>query len=938
MSKTYSAGIATAYGAAKRGGYQGSYTDFCNDIAQLGDITAELGNIDADATTLEAGSSATASYNDGVFAFGIPKGDKGDPGIPGTPGEPGAKGDPGVKGDPGEPGATGNGIVSISKTGTSGLVDTYTITFTDGTKTTFDVTNGAEAIDATLSIAGRAADAKAVGDAISQTNKGDAIPFTDSGAYIKLDGTKANMQSPVTSESARYSVVNCSEGDAFIISAQGGIAPRAWAFAQLNGTIISKADASVSVDDLYLVAPANTAYLIINDLGNNTSYFEKNQKEIEQSANDISASLYEQDYTALVTFTSSKGLGAYGSDTNFGRLTNSSMLKTTDYIVVKDALKVTLSVPVYTSFTTFGTVFYDVNGNPIAGHALDKGAEYAVVDKTFDVPKNAFFVRTSYFMDTTTYGDFKIILHKTESNRFTLAPSWPDTNKGLIANSSLPAFGTTTGSTLVKSTRFIPLDVQHYNGIKVTMPVYTSFTDFGLVFYDANKTAIVGHLINIGAEYGTEVRTLSVPQTAKYVKTCYWQDTETYGDFSIEAVILPSSVDSIDVRVYPSTYIGHVGDNGFKCTGTNDEYTIQSAINYVANKGCGRVILAPGVYYIDSFVSVGDGGSPSALYMPTGYNRVKIVCEQGDVWLRADNDYVTAGKTCAVLRVTNTAYDSVSEPVSVIRAYKYTTVYRKSVLDIEGIGISIPNNQKPIIAIDGFYAEHMMLNNIRMVSIANSTYARPVVGCIGVRGMQGSNDGICDRWDNMSAYGFREGFAVAGEHLICTNLLARECFYGFTFNSFTNGIGAWLHPITMINCADELNENMPYFGHNGESGQTDGLGGRQTVTMIDFNIEWMSSHHQSDSGIYATEAQAGEWYGSINYTIQTGYGGNTKNAVNVPFWASGNGLNVKTVNDAQKQIVTTSERTAYSANQMQRVYDSELGRFYTYINGAWVEG
>jgi len=45
----------------------------------------------------------------------------------------------GAKGDTG---ATGNGISSIEKTSTSGLVDTYTITFTNGTSTTIDVTNG----------------------------------------------------------------------------------------------------------------------------------------------------------------------------------------------------------------------------------------------------------------------------------------------------------------------------------------------------------------------------------------------------------------------------------------------------------------------------------------------------------------------------------------------------------------------------------------------------------------------------------------------------------------------------------------------------------------------------------------------------------------------------------------------------------------------------
>ena len=40
-------------------------------------------------------------------------------------------------------GIDGKGISSIEKTGSQGLVDIYTITYTDGTKTTFNVTNGA---------------------------------------------------------------------------------------------------------------------------------------------------------------------------------------------------------------------------------------------------------------------------------------------------------------------------------------------------------------------------------------------------------------------------------------------------------------------------------------------------------------------------------------------------------------------------------------------------------------------------------------------------------------------------------------------------------------------------------------------------------------------------------------------------------------------------
>lgn len=48
----------------------------------------------------------------------------------------------GPQGSTGQTGATGNGIASIEKTSTVGLVDTYTITYSNGTTSTFTVTNG----------------------------------------------------------------------------------------------------------------------------------------------------------------------------------------------------------------------------------------------------------------------------------------------------------------------------------------------------------------------------------------------------------------------------------------------------------------------------------------------------------------------------------------------------------------------------------------------------------------------------------------------------------------------------------------------------------------------------------------------------------------------------------------------------------------------------
>ena len=94
--------------------------DFLNDHA-INDVQVN---------TLPSGSEATVEFEDGTATFGIPAGDKG---------EKGDKGDQGIQGIQGE---TGNGIASIEKTGTAGKVDTYTITMTDGTTETFEVTNG----------------------------------------------------------------------------------------------------------------------------------------------------------------------------------------------------------------------------------------------------------------------------------------------------------------------------------------------------------------------------------------------------------------------------------------------------------------------------------------------------------------------------------------------------------------------------------------------------------------------------------------------------------------------------------------------------------------------------------------------------------------------------------------------------------------------------
>ena len=88
--------------------------DASNSADRAETARAFLEGVSADATTLAPGSQATASYDEGVFSFGIPQGLKGDTGAQGPIG------------------ASGNGISSAVLNSDY----TLTLTFTDGTSYT----------------------------------------------------------------------------------------------------------------------------------------------------------------------------------------------------------------------------------------------------------------------------------------------------------------------------------------------------------------------------------------------------------------------------------------------------------------------------------------------------------------------------------------------------------------------------------------------------------------------------------------------------------------------------------------------------------------------------------------------------------------------------------------------------------------------------------
>lgn len=90
----------------------------------------------------------------------------------------------------GDDGEAGNGIASITKTGTSGLVDTYTITFDDGSTTTFTVTNGSDAsVTIQTSWGGTTSDSKVPSEKLTKDSLDDKVSKSSTTGLLKNDGT-----------------------------------------------------------------------------------------------------------------------------------------------------------------------------------------------------------------------------------------------------------------------------------------------------------------------------------------------------------------------------------------------------------------------------------------------------------------------------------------------------------------------------------------------------------------------------------------------------------------------------------------------------------------------------------------------------------------------------------------------------------------------------
>lgn len=112
-------------------------------------------------------------------------------------------------------GLDGRGIVSIAKTGTSGLVDTYTITYTDATTSTFTVTNGANGQITATSFAEEFSSSKAYAAGDYVVYSGQLYQFTTAhaaGAWNASHATAVQIADQVSELKSALDNAECLNG------------------------------------------------------------------------------------------------------------------------------------------------------------------------------------------------------------------------------------------------------------------------------------------------------------------------------------------------------------------------------------------------------------------------------------------------------------------------------------------------------------------------------------------------------------------------------------------------------------------------------------------------------------------------------------------------------------------------------------------------------
>ena len=247
----------------------------------------------------------------------------------------------------GEDGAQGVGIANIAKTGTSGNVDTYTITMTDGTTYTFTVTNGAGGSQIQADWA--QTDTTAV-DYIKNKPIVDNAPTDNSTNLVTSGGVYDALPLMVTITDTN-NVITCDTSIADIYAAYSAGRD---VFAHLNGggqaALLACNQYAVAFNWLY----GTTAVFVIGSNNGNADSWLKNEIELQEY-------LVSGDNIKTINSIPLLGSGDIAMPTKTSDLANDSNFASIPFVTIDSR---------HTTFNTYDTICGNGNDVPLTSGQL----------------------------------------------------------------------------------------------------------------------------------------------------------------------------------------------------------------------------------------------------------------------------------------------------------------------------------------------------------------------------------------------------------------------------------------------------------------------------------------------------------------------------------------------------------------------------------------
>ena len=331
------------------------------------------------------------------------------------------------------------------------------------------------------------------------------------------------------------------------------------------------------------------------------------------------------------------------------------------------------------------------------------------------------------------------------------------------------------------------------------------------------------------------------------------------------------------------------------CTGSNDQNTIQQALDYVSNLG-GTLHLCTGVYNIDAF-----NGTTCRAAIRFNTAKQNGVNFEGPFYPQRSRTDKWDPKAGAILNVTDTAMAALGNNIGfVITGYAADadpdvwdrTYYPNSSLNLQNIGIVLADNTHNVTAVD---TNAFTVNNVKYVSVGinkpdNELNVKSAAErCVGFRSVLQQQ--INQRFDGCAVYGTRYGFEVGGEHVLFLQCIAIRCYCGWRFYGTDMTRGG--HPLTAIECSDEVCIIGPVFGGATEMSNEMPIPG---ITLINWNREVVQDTNKPwYCEQQATETIPGIMRGFISYQISDGAGG-YRSTNRIPFFEPGHGKQAKIIN------------------------------------------